>query len=99
MCYVFLFKPSHLLSINIGHGGNSTLLTLQNGQGTAEELDDEDREVQEVTGDNDAESTDMEHGSTTAHHSDRATHHQLIHPNDVLKALRAFVEDHKAPPK
>jgi len=51
-----------------------------------------------VTGEVDGESADLDHGSTSRH-SDRSGPPQLINPNDVLKALRAFVEDHKAPAK
>ena len=47
-------------------------------------MDDIDREIEGVTG--------MDEDKT-------GSSQELIHPNEVMKALRAFVEDNKQPPK
>ncbi len=66
----------------------TTNLYLYNLQGDDEYLD---REVADVTG------QDEEDMPTPRSGKSEGT--DLIHPNDVLKALRAFVEEHREPPK
>ncbi|KAK2171357.1 hypothetical protein NP493_1066g02024 [Ridgeia piscesae] len=58
---------------------------------------DTDREVDKVTGSREDE-TDAE-STKVAPHGDKWSMFDLIHPNEVYKALRQFVEDHREPPK
>ena len=51
--------------------------------GEDEEVDDE---IEKVTG---------REGTAQSHRSVKSEAGELIHPNDVLKALRAFVEENK----
>ena len=63
-------------------------------QPTEQEELEADQEVAKVTGQAGSQASDLEEPSP------RSTDGQdLIHPNDVLKALRSFVEDNKEPPK
>ena len=57
-------------------------------------MDDVDREIRDVTGE-----MGEEDAPTATPRSQRSQAQELIHPNDVCKALRAFVVDHKQPPK
>lgn len=63
------------------------------GPGETDEMDEADREVRDVTGDVEEEAP------TATPRSNRSQATELIHPNDVTRALRAFVQDHKQPPK
>lgn len=57
-----------------------------------QEMDDVDREIRKVTGEDEEEGEEV---PTPTPRSQRSQGQDLIHPNEVLKALRQFVEDNK----
>ena len=64
---------------------------------------DMDREVEHVAqateDDTEAESTKGLGTAGMVPHMEKWSMFDLIHPNEVFKALRQFVEDHREPPK
>ena len=74
--------------------------TLESQHGS-QEADDLhlDEEIEQVTG-REGEEEDEEGSHKGTQCSEKSSpSHELIHPNEVMKALRAFVEDTKQPPK
>ena len=61
-------------------------------QQATDAVDDVDREIEQVTG---AEEGEQDSIMPTPISEKPQQQHELIHPNSVLKALRAFVEEHK----
>ena len=59
-----------------------------------EEVDEVDKEIEGVTGTEEDPDVTPRSEATAKGQS-----HELIHPNTVMKALRAFVEDNKQPAK
>ena len=68
-----------------------------------QEEEDVDQEIRQVTGGAGEEPgeglEEVAPPSSSQHHSGTTQHTDLVHPNIVLKVLRAFVEDNKHPPK
>ena len=65
-----------------------------------QETDELDQEVERATkghGEEDAETGEVQQSRLQSGKS--TAHYHLIHPNDVLKALVAYVQDHKEQPK
>lgn len=79
---------------------------MQDDRDVDREVDrDMDKEVEHVTqaqateDETEAESTKGLGTAGMAPHMEKWSMFDLIHPNEVFKALRQFVEDHREPPK